>query len=122
MSNDFNSLRYFLGGVLLNSYGTTFWVLLVANGLLLGPAQSLIDVTTMTAVYHFFVDKHVYLFTSIVSSGLGLGMILVSTLFIFLKPTFGTLLHSTFNKTCYFCSSTLFVAFTQRSKIHKSLL
>ncbi|XP_075245015.1 uncharacterized protein LOC142339144 isoform X1 [Convolutriloba macropyga] len=76
-------------GVLLNAYSTDFWILLLASGVFLGPAQSLMDVTSMTAVYHYFRDEQVYLFTSIVSSGVGGGMILFSTMFFLLEPSLG---------------------------------
>ncbi|XP_063715765.1 uncharacterized protein LOC134843569 isoform X3 [Symsagittifera roscoffensis] len=76
-------------GVLMNAYCHNFWLLLLASGVFLGPAQSLMDVTSMTAVYHYFLDEHVYLFTSIVSSGVGGGMIVFSVIFFVLEPKLG---------------------------------
>ena len=82
-------LFYFSVGVLMNAYCHNFWLLLLASGVFLGPAQSLMDVTSMTAVYHYFLDEHVYLFTSIVSSGVGGGMIVFSVIFFMLEPKLG---------------------------------
>ena len=62
----------------------------MASMCFLGPAQSVMDVTSMTAVYYYFLDEHVYLFTSIVSSGVGGGMILFSMMFYLLEPKLGS--------------------------------
>ena len=51
---------FIAAGVLLNAYSTDFWILLLASGVFLGPAQSLMDVTSMTAVYHYFRSVELY--------------------------------------------------------------
>ena len=76
-------------GLYFTSTALTFQHLLLTNGVGFGLGILLAITGGLTTVYHFFLDDMVTFVTSVVSSGVGLGMIAISMAFKFLEPNIG---------------------------------
>ena len=76
-------------GLYFTSVASTFQQIMVANGVGFGLAVLMAITGSLTTVYHYFLDDKVTLATSIISSGIGLGMIAVSMTFKYIEPQIG---------------------------------
>jgi len=76
-------------GLYMTSVADTFKEIMISNGIIFGLGILFAITGSLTTVYHFFLDDKVTLATSIISSGIGVGMIIVAMSFKYFEPHIG---------------------------------
>ena len=87
-------------GLYFTSVASTFNELMISNGIGFGLGILFSITGSLTTVYHYFLDDKVTLATSIISSGIGVGMIAVSLTFKYLVPIIGWRQYCRYQLVC----------------------